>query len=209
MHLINVHHLADGGIKHPLQQLHDLICQLETIVVTMIKGFSLPLYRFSTHFIGIIPLQKTDATSFLTSSTPSSPAAFIILAMMPDGPIALPHCILLRDLWIWVADTGRRWVSGSSLFDHSNSILRSIALCSTRLDGFEDWLHISVSSALNSSEVGSRIIFIINGLPKWCHFCDLRIEQSVLSWRLHGPVCITHTIRPFNTDTFRYIPENL
>ena len=81
LHLIYVHHLVDGGIKHPFQQLYD----------------------WST---GIIPLLKTASASFLMSLTPSSPTAFSILAM-PGGPAALPHFILLSALPIWIADTGR------------------------------------------------------------------------------------------------------
>ena len=45
LHLVNVHHLADGGILYPFQQLHDLICEFETIVVTVVKGFTIALIK--------------------------------------------------------------------------------------------------------------------------------------------------------------------
>ena len=50
-------------------------------------------------------LTVLTSTSFLTSSTLPSPAAFSILAMMPEGPASLPYFILLSALQIWVADT--------------------------------------------------------------------------------------------------------
>ena len=106
LHLIDVHHLANVEVEYPFQQLHDLICEFETMIIATVKGFTFPLLTFITKLFlqsyGITLQLKTASASCLVSSTPSSPAAFSISATMPDGPAALLHFIFLSALWIWL-----------------------------------------------------------------------------------------------------------
>ena len=38
LHRIDVHHLIDVKVQHPFQQLHDLICELETVMVAAVMA---------------------------------------------------------------------------------------------------------------------------------------------------------------------------
>ena len=40
LNLINVHHFVDGEVYHLFQQLHDLICELETLVIATAKSLT-------------------------------------------------------------------------------------------------------------------------------------------------------------------------
>ena len=81
---------------------------------------------------GITSQLKTTSVNCLVRSTPSSPAAFSISAMMPDRPAALLHFILLSALQIRLIDIlgggpAVGGTSGSSLLGHINSTLSNVA----------------------------------------------------------------------------------
>lgn len=87
--IISQYQLLDEAVHNPLQNLHDLLCQLEITVVAPVQGIPLALVEADNEVL--LPVNVARSQIMVTSV---SPAALIISATMPDGPAALLNFIL-------------------------------------------------------------------------------------------------------------------
>ena len=90
--IVDWHHLFDEAVHNPLQDFHDLLCQLETAVVAHFQ--CTPLTFVVTDNETLLPVRGyLAAAKSRIMEASMSPAASIFSITMPDGSGALPAFI--------------------------------------------------------------------------------------------------------------------